>query len=326
MERMKNPIPIAVILFLAVNIFLPAPLTASKTKDGPVGDSLITSIPLEARRQIMKLLGDKDLAVIAGCFYRDLDGNSQYDPGEELSASLLGGPGIDAEGIFVNMYFNCYWFDPVKPGKSYRIRYEQDGVEPVKARINPKAGLNIFHVQVTPTKPLVYVTPHSHFDVEWEKTYEEYLDIEIQNVQQRLDLLQLDPAHSFYNDEECVTRPFVERSGHKYVDMLKQGIVDGMVESKGIIAQNELTMPYGESLIRNITLGERMLSELLGEKIRPKVFSSIDQYGYGYQIPQILKKSGRDYFLALAHGHAHRGYFLLLREFLNQLRGIRAGR
>ena len=312
---MKNSILIVFTFFLllATSRFMSIPQAAAESDRGSDTDKVLraygkilssngidpfqANFPLEAKRQILKAIGKENLAVIAGVFYRDLDKNSRYDLGEELSATLLGGPKIDAEGISDNTYFNCYWFDAVLPGTSYRISYEHDGVEPVRTEINPKAGLNIFHIRITPTKPLVYVIPHSHYDSEWVLTHEQYLNLEIPHVKQRLDILQVDPAHSFYNDEELVTRPFVERAGRKYVDMLRQGIVDGMVEPKGFITQNELTMPHGESLIRNITYGERMLSDLLGERIRPEVFASIDQYGYGYQMPQILKKAGREYFL-----------------------------
>ncbi|MBE0654398.1 MAG: hypothetical protein IH594_11405 [Bacteroidales bacterium] len=255
------------------------------------------NFPLEAKRRIIKASEQGKHAIIAGFLYRDLDKNNQFDPGEELSATLLGKPEIQGNKISAETYFNCFWFHPVSPGNSYRVIYEHDGVDPVNIQIKPTAGLNILHVQITPVKPLVYIIPHSHFDVEWEKTYEQYLNLEIPHIQQRLDILHQDPAHCFYNDEECVTRPFIERSEPKYIDMLRQGIIDGMIEPKGIITQNELTMPYGESLIRNITFGERMLSDMLGIKVRPVVFASIDQYGYGTQIPQILIKAGRKYFL-----------------------------
>lgn len=310
---MKNSTYIAIILLLAASRFMLFTQVMAESEHSHDTDTILAAyakmlssngidpvqanFPLEAKRQIMSAMGKKNYAVIAGFFYRDLDKNSQYDPGEELSATLLGRPEINVEGISERAYFNCYWFDPVLPGKSCRIHYEHDGIEPVSTEFKPKAGLNIFHIRITPVKPLVYITSHSHFDPEWEMTYEQYLEIEIPHIQQRLDLLQVDPAQCFLNDEEIVTRPFVERVERKYVDMLRQGIIDGMIEPKGIITQSELTMPYGESLIRGITYGERMLSDLLGERIRPEVFSSIDQYGFGFQIPQILRKSGRDYFL-----------------------------
>lgn len=310
---MKSSVLSAITLLLATGCFVPIPQAAAETDRDPNTEAVLTSygkvlssanispiqanFPLEAKRRILNAIGKEGRAVIAGFFYRDLDKNSRYDLGEELGATLLGGPKLDAQGISEHRYFNCYWFDAVMPGRPYRLSYEHDGVEPVRAEIQPKAGLNIFHVRITPTKPLVYVIPHSHYDTEWVLTHEQYLKIEIPQVQQRLDLLQVDPAHGFYNDDEAVIRPFVERAGRKYVDMLRQGIVDGMVEPKGSIVQNELTMPYGESLIRNMTNGERILSDALGLRIRPEVFASIDQYGYGSQIPQIIKKAGRDYFL-----------------------------
>ena len=259
--------------------------------------------PLDAKQKIMKVLGVKGLApkptvaVIAGFLYRDLNKDGQYNSGEELSATLLGVPTIQGTEVSAEHYLNCYWFGPLKLGKSYKVRYEPDGVEPVTLKMTPMAGLNILHIPIRLTKPLVYIIPHSHFDPEWMNTYEGYLSRELPQVRQRLDLLQSAPAHCFANDEECVTRPLLERSDPKYKEMLKQGILDGAIEPKGLIVQNELTMPCGESIIRAMTHGEFFLSALIGEPIRPEVFWSIDQYGINYQMPQILSKAGRKYFL-----------------------------
>jgi len=310
---MKNYICIRDILLFVFILLLTAPKVVAQPYLPTVPDSvqayyrsmllslgiepLQAGFPLEAKQKILQVLDSGGDAVIAGYFYRDLDKNGQFNPGEELGATLLGLPEINVEGIKTNAHFNCYWFDPVPSGKSCKITYEYDGIEPVITVMKPHRGLNIFHIPVNPEKPLVYIVSHSHFDAEWEMTYEQYLDIEIPHIKQRLDLLQDDPAHCFFNDEEIVTRPFVERVDSRYVEMLRQGMIDGMIEPKGMITQSELTMPYGESLIRGITFGERLLSDLLGIEVRPDVFVSIDQYGYGFQIPQIIKKSGRDYFL-----------------------------
>ena len=274
--------------------------------------------PSAAKRQILDLInGDSPAAggnaatprhaVVAGFFFRDLNQNGAFEPGEELPATLLGDPVLLRDGAPLNdtagLYFNCYWFGPIgldesRDEQSYDVRFAPDGIEPVSCTIAVKPGLNICHLAVNPAKPLVYLVPHSHYDTEWVYTHEECLRrVEIPNIEERLDLLQNDPAHCFCMDEECVTLPFVERTESKYFEMLYRGMMEGSIEPKGIITQQEITMPYGESIIRAITMGEVMLSDLMGETIRPDVFWSVDQYGLGGQIPQILAKTGRPYFL-----------------------------
>ena len=256
--------------------------------------------PLEAQRRIGELLETAASetttgAVLAGFFYRDHDGNDRFSNGEEFPAAILGAPQLNGASLFT--YFNCFWSDVLSPGGSVVLRFEAAGVSPFETGVELHPGLNLVHIRVLPTRPVIYVVPHSHFDTEWRRTYEEYLEQEVPNLRSRLDLMLLEPSHCFSFDEECVTIPFMERSDADYRERLRQGIRDGMVEPKGLVTQQELTMPYGESLVRCITMGERMLSELMGEPIRPEVYWCVDHYGMGAQMAQILRKSGRRYFL-----------------------------
>ena len=265
-------------------------------------ENSLAVFPSTARRDILSAISDdgggNEAAVIAGFYYRDLDGNGRYDPGEECEATLLGEPAILESDVVPALYHNCYLFGPLKSGETYTIRFAPDGVQPFETTVETSAGLNICQIPIVPAKQLVYVVPHSHFDTEWVYTYEECLQrVEIPNLNQRIDLLEKYPSYCFCMDEECVTLPYLERSKPHRREVLRQGIIEGSIEPKGIITQQELVMPYGESLIRNITMGDTLLSDLVGEAMRPAVYWSVDQYGIGYQIPQILAKAGRPYFL-----------------------------
>lgn len=257
--------------------------------------------PSEARRRIGELLEDAAGratagAVVAGFFYRNhAGGDTHFSNGEEFPGAILGAPQLD--GASLHTYFNCFWSDVLPHGDRVAVRFEATGVSLFETEIELQPGLNILHIPVLPTRPIIYVVPHSHFDTEWRRTYEEYLEQELPNLRSRLDLMQQQPSHCFSFDEECVTIPFMERSHEEYRARLRQGMRDGMVEPKGLVTQQELTMPYGESLVRCITMGERMLSELMGWSIRPEVYWCVDHYGMGAQMAQILRKSGRRYFL-----------------------------
>ena len=216
---------------------------------------------LEELRSISS--GSAVSAIIAGVFYRDLNDDGRINAGEEFPATLLGTPElVDSRGLSPcqpELFYTCYWFGPVE-AKDWELRFSADGVAPVAIACAAQPGLNIVHIPIIPIKPLVYVVPHSHFDTEWYLTYEECLrNEEIPNLKSRLDLLQEEPAHCFCMDEECVTQPFWQRVGNDYRRMLRAGFADGTIEPKGIVTQQELTMPYGEALIRGITMGEIML-------------------------------------------------------------------
>ena len=54
-------------------------------------------------------------------------------------------------------------------------------------------------------------------------------------------------------------------------------------------------MPGGESLIRQLLIGQRTLQQLYG--VTTRIGWNPDSFGYNWQLPQIYKKSGIDYFV-----------------------------
>lgn len=261
-------------------------------------DDLLRTFPRQARERIEQLLSSGQGAVVAGHFYRDLDGDGAFCVGDQLCASLLGLPTLAGCASPPEFAANCYWFAGVPAGGARRLSLASVGCEPFACEIDVRPGLNVVHVPIRPTRVLTYVVPHSHVDTEWVYTFEELLHrIEVDAMRQRIDLLEEQPQHVFCADEECVLIPMVARSAPRYRERLRDGIRDGLIEPKGLVTQTELTMPYGESLIRVMTLGERMLAEAIGEHVRPETFWSIDQYGFPSQLPQLMRKAGRRYFL-----------------------------
>ncbi len=252
---------------------------------------------LLCRRDILAALaGGDDVAVIAGFFYRDNNANGAFDAGEELSATLLGLPTLDgADAPAIETYAYCFCFGPLKAGETFTLNYDVRGVESFSQELTVQPGLNVLHVPVAPTKPLVYMIPHSHVDPEWRDTLHGYLLREIPQMIDRIALLREQREHVFNFDEELVMRPLVDRYP-EFLGELRQRVIDGTIECKGIITAGELLMPLGESMIRQMTDGEQLASKLLGIEVRPSVYWNVDCYGINLQMPQILLKAGRPYF------------------------------
>ena len=257
---------------------------------------------LLARRDILAALGcdgadaEPTSAVIAGHFYRDNNGDGEFTPGEQLTATLLGLPTLTGpDSPKICSYAHCFWFGPLQAGRTYTLSYDVEGVESFSRELTVAPGLNVLHVPVAPTKPLVYMIPHSHFDPEWRDTYQGYLHREIPQLLERIEVLREQPEHCFNFDEELAIRPLVDRHP-EYLDELRQRVRDGVIEIKGIVTAGELTMPLGESMIRQMTEGEQLISRLLGMTIRPSMLWNVDNYGINLQMPQILVKAGRKYF------------------------------
>ncbi len=277
-------------------------------------DACEADFELRARHDILVALGWDgsdalpalaDQAVIAGFYYRDLNGDGAYTPNakEKLSATMLGAPVLaGTEAPLAKTYMFTLVFAPVTAGETYTMTFDVEGVTPVEASVTANAGLTLCHLPIAPTKPLTYVVPHSHFDPEWRSFYEEYLDQSIPNQAGRIELLRDQPAQCFNLDEEASTRPMLERRP-EYADELRQHIIDGVIEPKGIVSAGELVLPHGEAILRQLTVGEQVLSAFLGMDIRPESLWSIDNYGICYQLPQIMAKAGRKYFYCGEYNH-----------------------
>jgi alpha-mannosidase len=63
----------------------------------------------------------------------------------------------------------------------------------------------------------------------------------------------------------------------------------------GMWVEPDLNMPDGESLVRQILVGKRYFQKNFGVDV--KIGWNPDSFGYNYQLPQIYKKSGMDYFV-----------------------------
>jgi alpha-mannosidase len=85
----------------------------------------------------------------------------------------------------------------------------------------------------------------------------------------------------------------------KYPDMnaeIKRRIQEGRWEIVGgMWVEPDLNMPDGESLVRQILVGKRWFKNAYG--VDTRIGWNPDSFGYTWQLPQIYKKSGIDYFV-----------------------------
>ena len=85
----------------------------------------------------------------------------------------------------------------------------------------------------------------------------------------------------------------------KYPPLFK-GIADQVKNKRwelvgGMWVEPDLNMPDGESLVRQLLVGKRYFKQHLGADVR--IGWNPDSFGYNWQLPQIYKKSGVDYFV-----------------------------
>ena len=144
---------------------------------------------------------------------------------------------------------------------------------------------------------------NSHIDMAWLWPWTETVEVVRNTFQSVLDLMREYPDFKFTMSS---ARTY-EWMQEKYPDLyhqIEQRVKEGRWEIiGGMWVEPDLNMPDGESLVRQILVGKRYFQKNFGVDV--KIGWNPDSFGYNYQLPQIYKKSGMDYFVTQKLMWAH---------------------
>ncbi|MBV9342595.1 MAG: alpha-mannosidase [Acidobacteria bacterium] len=136
---------------------------------------------------------------------------------------------------------------------------------------------------------------NSHIDMAWLWPWTETVEIVRNTFRSALDLMREYPNFKF-TMSSARTYQWMEE---KYPDLfqeIEQRVKEGRWEIVGgMWVEPDLNMPAGESLVRQILVGKRYFQQKFGVDV--KIGWNPDSFGYNWQLPQIYKKSGMDYFV-----------------------------
>ncbi len=141
----------------------------------------------------------------------------------------------------------------------------------------------------------MHLTGNSHIDAAWlwPRTYTE--EVVRRTFSTALQLMDEYPAFTFtqsaaqYNAWLAQKYPTLNAAIAKRIREGRWEVVGGMW------VEPDLEMPDGESTVRSILVGKRWFHQRYGVDIR--IGWNPDSFGYSWQLPQIYKKSGIDYFV-----------------------------
>ena len=139
------------------------------------------------------------------------------------------------------------------------------------------------------------LTGNSHIDAAWLWPMTETVDVVRRTFTSALQLLDEYP-NSVYTQSAAQYSEWMEQ---KYPPLFK-GIAEQVKNKRwelvgGMWVEPDLNMPDGESLVRQLLVGKRYFKQHLGADVR--IGWNPDSFGYNWQLPQIYKKSGVDYFV-----------------------------
>jgi alpha-mannosidase len=162
------------------------------------------------------------------------------------------------------------------------------------------ASLKEAHARLEALRPLLrqatfLLDGNAHIDAAWLWPWTETVDVVHRTFGTALQLMNEYPAYTYtqsaaaYNEWMAQKYPALNNEIEKRIDEGRWEIVGGMW------VEPDLNMPDGESLVRQLLVGKRWYKQAYGVDVR--IGWNPDSFGYTWQLPQIYKKSGIDYFV-----------------------------
>ncbi len=141
----------------------------------------------------------------------------------------------------------------------------------------------------------LHLTGNSHIDAAWLWPWTETVDVVRRTFGTALQLMNEYPEYT-YTQSAAQYNAWMADKYPQMNEEIKQRIKEGRWEIVGgMWVEPDLNMPDGESQVRSLLVGKRWFQKAYGVDVR--IGWNPDSFGYTWQLPQIYKKSGMDYFV-----------------------------
>ena len=136
---------------------------------------------------------------------------------------------------------------------------------------------------------------NSHIDMAWLWPWTETVEVVRNTYRSALNLMDEYPGFIFAGSS-ARTYEWMEEKYPELFAEIQRRVKEGRWEIVGgMWVEPDLNMPGGESLTRQILVGKQYFQQKFGVDVR--VGWNPDSFGYNWQLPQIYKKAGIDYFV-----------------------------
>ena len=162
------------------------------------------------------------------------------------------------------------------------------------------ASLKAAQTALEPLRPelqtvTMHLTGNSHIDAAWLWPETETVDVVKRTFGTALQLMNEYPPYT-YTQSAAAYNDWMAQKYPKMNDEIKKRIQEGRWEVVGgMWVEPDLNLPGGESLVRQLLVGQRFFQKEYG--VFARIGWNPDSFGYNWQLPQIYKKSGVDYFV-----------------------------
>ena len=219
--------------------------------------------------------------------FADTRPNPEDERKEILSASLLVpslSKNVASDEATLNKAVSEVSLDALSAGDQKKFDTSLKASQETLDQLRPLMQTATFHL-----------TGNSHIDAAWLWPWTETVDVVKRTFGTALQLMLEYPDYTYTQS----AAQYNEWIAEKYPEMneqIKQRIKEGRWEIVGgMWVEPDLNMPDGESTARSLLIGKRWFQKEYGVDVR--IGWNPDSFGYNWQLPQIYKKSGVDYFV-----------------------------
>ncbi len=136
---------------------------------------------------------------------------------------------------------------------------------------------------------------HTHIDVAWLWRLRQSRDKACRSFSTVLKLMEEYPEYKFMSSQAQLYE-YVKEDYPEVYQRIKERVKEGRWEVEGSMwVEADTNVASGEALVRQFLVGKRFFREEFG--IDNKIMWLPDVFGYSAAIPQLIKKSGMDYFM-----------------------------
>jgi alpha-mannosidase len=141
----------------------------------------------------------------------------------------------------------------------------------------------------------IHLTGNAHIDAAWLWPWTETVEVVRQTFGTALQLMDEYPKYT-YTQSAAAYDEWMEQKYPSEFNEIRQRVNEKRWEMVGgMWIEPDLNMPDGESQVRQLLIGKRYFQSRFGVDVR--IGWNPDSFGYNWQLPQIYKRAGVDYFV-----------------------------
>jgi alpha-mannosidase len=141
----------------------------------------------------------------------------------------------------------------------------------------------------------VNLTGQSHIDAAWLWPWTDTVDVVRRTFATSLELMNEYPQFTFSQSASAYSE-WIDEKYPAMHDAIQKRVQEGRWEMVGgMWVEPDFNIPDGESQVRQLLVGKRYIQQHYGVDVR--IGWNPDSFGFNWQLPQIYKKSGIDYFM-----------------------------